>query len=301
MRTVRSPRLPGARDGHRAATALATLLVSIVLAFAPASAFAEHFDFDSAPIHSSLPLTLTVGGVTAHFHATMAGFSIQPANTMGFTPAGFGGLCIYPNSIYASDLIISFDQTLSDFSMLYAPQELACDSSAIMRITAYMGTIVVGSNLTTAPVPGTWPTGTLAFSSTFGFNNVVIHYERAPGSGGDWGPIFMADNMDVTQSTTSAPMATPGAPRVSVQPNPAASRARISIELTRPGRLAVAIHDAAGRRLRTLVSDMDTGPGLKMLEWDGRDDAGFPVGAGIYFCRVQSPTGTQVTQVVLRR
>ena len=298
MRTVRSSRSRGARDGHRAATALPAVLVSLVLMLTPTSAFAEHFDFDTAPIHSSLPLVLTVGAVTAHFSG---GFSIQLANSMGFTPAGFAGLCIYPNSVFASDLDIAFDQAVTSFSIVYAPQELACDSSAIMRVTAWRDAILVGSALTTAPAPGTWPMGTLAFGSAFGFNHVVIHYDRRPGVSCDWGPIFMADNMDVTLATTGAPLAGPGAPRVTVQPNPAASLARICVELTRPGQLAVTIHDAAGRRLRTLVSEAASGPGLRMLEWDGRDDDGFPVGAGIYFCRVQSPTGTQVTQVVLRR
>src|SRR5690242_9666729 len=53
----------------------------------PVAAQSVLFDFDTAPIYTSLPLTLTVAGITAHFSATGAGYSIQPANTMGFTPA----------------------------------------------------------------------------------------------------------------------------------------------------------------------------------------------------------------------
>jgi len=302
MRTVRSSRPPGPHDGHRAApSTLRALLAALALTLAPVTARAEFFDFDSAPVHTSLPISLTVGLVTAHFTASGSGFSIQPANTMGFTPAGFSGLCIYPNSVFAADLTITFDQVLSDFTMAYAPQELACDSSAIMRVSAYKDAILVGSNLTTAPVPGTWPMGTLAFSSTFGFNRVVVHYERGPGSGGDWGPIFMADNMNVTMATTSAPMAGAGASGLSVEPNPAGGIARIRVELTRGGGFTVAILDTAGRRIRTLASEMASGPGTRWLEWDGCDDAGFRVGNGIYFCRVQAASGTEVAQVVLRR
>src|SRR5512140_1742544 len=62
-----------------------------------AQAQAVLFDFDSAPVSATLPITLTVGGITAHFSATGDGYSIQPANTMGFTPAGFTGNCIYPS------------------------------------------------------------------------------------------------------------------------------------------------------------------------------------------------------------
>src|ERR1051326_6471799 len=53
------------------------------------------FDFDNAPVHSSLPVDLSVGGLTAHLSATAQGFSIQPANTLGFTPVGFSGYSIY--------------------------------------------------------------------------------------------------------------------------------------------------------------------------------------------------------------
>ena len=155
------------------------------------------FDFDSAPRYTSLPITLTVGGVTAQFTATGQGFSIQAANTMGFTPVGFAGNCIYPNSIYASDLTVQFSTPLTGFSILYAPQELACDSSATMRVTAYMNNTLVGTTTTNA-LAGTWPTETLQFNSAQPFNKVVVHYDKPPVTGGDYGPIFMADNMVVT-------------------------------------------------------------------------------------------------------
>jgi hypothetical protein len=80
---------------------------------------------------------------------------------------------------------------------LYAPQELACDSSATMRVTAYLDGMLVGSAITNAQ-PGTWPSETLRFASLQGFNSVVVHYDKPPVTGGDWGPIFMADNMKIT-------------------------------------------------------------------------------------------------------
>jgi hypothetical protein len=155
------------------------------------------FDFENASLHSPLPLSLTVGGTTAQFSATAQGFSIQEANTMGFTPAGFSGYCLYPSSVFVADLLIGFSQSLTGFSILYAPQELACDSSARIKVTAYLNDSLVGSNTTNAN-PGTWPSETLAFTSARPFNRVVVHYDAPPPTGGDWGPIFMADNMIVT-------------------------------------------------------------------------------------------------------
>lgn len=155
------------------------------------------FDFDNAPLHTSLPISLTVGGVTAQFSGTAQSFSIQPANALGFTPAGFAGNCIYPSSVFAADLQITFSANITDFSILYAPEEYACDSSATMRATAYLNGVSVATATTNA-VAGTWPTETLRVRSAQGFNSVIVHYDARPITGGDWGPIFMADNMEIT-------------------------------------------------------------------------------------------------------
>ena len=103
------------------------------------------FDFDNAPLYSSLPIYQTTGGITAHLSASGQGYSIQNANAIGFTPPGFSGRIIYPNSIYLSDLYIRFDQTLTDFSVMYCCQELGCDDASTMRVTAYLnGNLVIG-------------------------------------------------------------------------------------------------------------------------------------------------------------
>jgi len=162
------------------------------------------FDFDSLAAHSGLPAVYTVGGITANFTATGPGFSIQPANTLGFTPVGFGGNCVYPNSISAADLLVSFSAPLTDFSILYATQELACDSSATMRVTAYSN----GTFVATATTNATWnctctyTAQLLPISSPQPFNSVVVHYDAPPlpipNPCQDYGVIFLADNMTVT-------------------------------------------------------------------------------------------------------
>ena len=177
--------------------AVAAALVS----FFDAGAQTVTFDFDTAPLHTSLPLDITTGGITAHFSSgsPFYNYSIQRADALGFTPVGFSGYCIYPNTVFASDLLISFGSTLlTDISIMYAPEEYATDSSCTMRLTAYLGSILVGTTTFSIDPPGTWPTGTLTLSSAQPFNNVVIHYDAPPTTGGDYGPIFMADNLVVT-------------------------------------------------------------------------------------------------------
>ena len=158
------------------------------------------FDFNSGPLHASLPLDLTVGGITAHLSATGQGFSIQdPNTTILFTPTGFSGYCLSPNSVFASDLQVDFGSTtLSDFSILVAPQELNTNSTATMRVTGYLNGAFVATSTEMGTEPFFWPSGTLSLHSAQGFNSVVVHYDSPPPTGGDYGPIFVADNMDVT-------------------------------------------------------------------------------------------------------
>jgi hypothetical protein len=65
-------------------------------------------------------------------------------------------------------------------------------------------------------------------------------------------------------------------------PNPAVSFARISFLLpANPGRVALRVLDAQGRKVRTFGGSFTAG--LNEVVWDGTDDRGHPLGAGVYF------------------
>lgn len=276
-------------------------LLALLCLLAPAGAGAQVlFDFDTAPLGASLPIDVTELGITAHLSATGQGFSIQHANALGFTPLGFSGLCIYPNSIYQADLLISFSVPLTDFSIMYAPEEYGCDSSATMLVTGYMDGVSRGSAAATAPFPGTWPVGVLSYSNLSGFNSVVVHYFRSPPCG-DIGPIFMADNMTVTQMTTDVPIGGPREPSWVIAPNPFRGATAVRLRLERGEPITVTVHDPAGRLVRTLARGETFEPGTRVLVWDGRNDAGDLLGSGVYFCRVRSESGAHSTPVILRR
>ena len=173
------------------------LFAALFVFAAPVSAQSVLFDFNNAPVHSSLPIDLTVGGITAHFSATGQGFSIQDMSAP-VAPVGFSGNFIYPNSIFPADLLIAFDRPMTDFSILYAVDELGCDDSATMRVTATMNGNFVGTNTKTASHPGTYPVDTLACSFPQGFDAVVVHYDSRPPTCQDYGVIFFCDDMVVT-------------------------------------------------------------------------------------------------------
>ena len=63
------------------------------------------------------------------------------------------------------------------------------------------------------------------------------------------------------------------------------------------GRVTVSIHDVAGRRLRTLDDRVEQ-PGPKAVWWDRRDDAGSRVAAGVYWARLETPSGSLSTRIV---
>ena len=158
------------------------------------------FTFDDAPVHTSLPVAVSNGGLTATLYGGMYNFSIQPYGSVGLAPAGMSGLYIFPNSVFASDLTIEFSQSITEFSILYSPQEIGCDDSATMRATGYLNSEFVATDTATVPAPGTYPTGTLSLSDANSFNRVVIHYDARPPTCQDYGMIFIADNMLVKRA-----------------------------------------------------------------------------------------------------
>jgi hypothetical protein len=158
---------------------------------------AATYSFDDARQYGPFPIDLSSNGLWAHFSGTGSSYSIQAVGTVGLAPAGFSGLCVFPSSVFPADLTVDFSETLKYFSIMYAPQELACDTSATMRVNAYLNGSFVGTATATAPVPGTYPTGTLAISLPSGFNSVIVHYDSRPPTCADWGPIFLADNVVV--------------------------------------------------------------------------------------------------------
>lgn len=72
------------------------------------------------------------------------------------------------------------------------------------------------------------------------------------------------------------------------RPNPFNPSTTISYELPEPAVVRLTIHDVAGRRLRNLVDGHDLGRGRHEAVWDGRDDAGQAVAAGVYFYRLDA-------------
>ena len=277
-------------------TRITSLCFIMITPIVTASAQSVLFDFDNAPLHSSLPIDQTAGGITAHLSGTGQGYSIQEANVLGFTPPGFAGRIIDPNSINLADLIIRFDQTLTDFSIMYCCQELGCDDAATMRVTAYRNGNFVGTNTKTASFPGTWPVDTLSCSFPQGFDSVVVHYASPPPTCRDYGVIFLADNMRVTPrppTGVSNPKQTFSVGFIS--PNPITQSATISFSLVQSENIHLTIYDATGRLIKNLF-DGHLIPGEHQINWDASRDA---VDSGVYFLRLTGENFSRTYKLVV--
>jgi len=80
-------------------------------------------------------------------------------------------------------------------------------------------------------------------------------------------------------------------------PNPFKSMTEIRFDLSSAGLYELVIYDMAGRRV---TSTAGTGSaGINSVRWDGRDDSGAAMAAGVYFCDLRTGSGTVTRKMVL--
>jgi hypothetical protein len=111
--------------------------------------------------------------------------------------------------------------------------------------------------------------------------------------------VRMLDALEARLSEAGA-TAGPAGPLLVAAPNPFRSEVVIRFGLPGDPVSELSIFDVAGRRIRAFPGDALAGVGE--LVWDGRDGAGRPAPAGIYFVRIVGSSGEGLTRkIVLRR
>lgn len=98
---------------------------------------------------------------------------------------------------------------------------------------------------------------------------------------------------------------TPHAPRPvarfrSVGPNPSRGGFVLTLETERTVLASVSVYDLKGRLVRRLVN-RPLAPGISSYQWDGRDEAGQDLAAGVYLLELESPGGATTRRVTLVR
>ncbi|MCK5841588.1 MAG: PQQ-binding-like beta-propeller repeat protein [Candidatus Sabulitectum sp.] len=102
-----------------------------------------------------------------------------------------------------------------------------------------------------------------------------------------YGGAAAADTISFTVTGTGINLLPSQVFNLSVSPNPFSSSASVSFDLSIPGETTVKVFDLSGREVSVLVnSEMTTGK--HTVQWDGSDQDGHPVSAGLYLCRIES-------------
>jgi flagellar hook assembly protein FlgD len=81
-------------------------------------------------------------------------------------------------------------------------------------------------------------------------------------------------------------------------PNPFNPTTTIEYSIPASGNVELAIYNAAGQKVRTLVSEHQSASFYKAV-WDGRNDMGESVGSGIYFSRLVSGNFSKIQKMTL--
>jgi hypothetical protein len=93
----------------------------------------------------------------------------------------------------------------------------------------------------------------------------------------------------------------PGVRLTAPVPNPLRAGVSLTYELDAAGPVTIAVHDVSGRRVRGLAESAWHEAGAHRSQWDGRDDEGRAVPAGIYFQQVRTAAGSASVRVVRLR
>lgn len=72
-------------------------------------------------------------------------------------------------------------------------------------------------------------------------------------------------------------------------PNPFSSSTTISYDMPETQKVMIRIFDVRGRLIRTLTNE-EQNAGFKSVVWDGKNDDGKTVSAGIYFYQMYAPS-----------
>ena len=83
-------------------------------------------------------------------------------------------------------------------------------------------------------------------------------------------------------------------------PNPFGTRTTIGFDLARRDEVALRVYDVTGRLVRTLASG-SLESGSHRVEWNGRDDRGSLVEAGLYFCRLDVGSAHETRRMVFAK
>ncbi len=121
--------------------------------------------------------------------------------------------------------------------------------------------------------------------------------------GGETYEVWMAHNASDALLKTPLPGAADlgSTLQVVAHPNPTSAGSTISYTLLADSRVSLWLYDAAGRRVGTLLNDVQQKAGRHSTEWSGTGADGTMLPSGVYFYRVETAEGSAQGQISVTR
>ena len=155
-------------------------------------------------------------------------------------------------------------------------------------------------DMSTGSVLKSWSSASYSYypkfvAPTTGSSMLKMGIEKSTGMAGAFPSTLLVYSLGIT-GVAAGPPAQPHPPGIRLEqsyPNPAADRALVEFELSKPGRTTVTIYNQLGQVVMVLA-DREFTDGRHVLHFDGR---GLPNGA--YFYQVRTPDGAEVKRLLL--
>jgi len=121
-----------------------------------------------------------------------------------------------------------------------------------------------------------------------------------------WGEyIYIAHNLHIYRMYVGPPVANddPTTPAMEVKltcyPNPFRGSTNIQIKQNDNSPTTIAVYNFRGQLIRSVVNQQVLSPGEHSFVWDGKNDEGKPVAAGIYFYKVTAGSFSSTRKIVM--
>ncbi|MDD5528913.1 MAG: FlgD immunoglobulin-like domain containing protein [bacterium] len=123
--------------------------------------------------------------------------------------------------------------------------------------------------------------------------NVVVWYQKTSGKGIQ---VCQGAKKSIT-SIAAEENSNKNTFTVKISPNPFTSNANVCYSIEKKENVQVGIYDIAGKLVKQLVNG-EQDAGSHTAYWDGKNDLGNKIGAGIYFCVVNSGSHKNVSKIM---
>ncbi len=187
------------------------------------------------------------------------------------------------------------DELGDGLAMTLGGGDSASNNSAPDVLTATAGTACLAYGTgTTAAVRRVWGAGRIVLTA-FTLEGVQTAAQRT-----DLAGAVLGWYVGGASAVGDLPAARLGAPRAT--PNPFNPRTVLSFELagTAAQAVSITVHDARGRLVRRLLQT-SLQPGPQAVAWDGRDDGGRALAAGVYLARISAGEASAALKMTLAK